>query len=193
MSWDGGSEERSFRVLPNPQDPGITQGDYEEQFRFSLEVHEASQAIRESLSGIRDARDQAVAIVERAAEAERDTGRLPELLESMKAQLSPLEAQLTSTDDPAVPTGEQRPRGGGLDREYSTLFNFVNSGGGYGAGGAEGRPTSGAMERKRDLDQIWVPLQRRIQDTLESGVSAFNAEVARLGLEGIVIGRGGGS
>jgi hypothetical protein len=192
LSWEGGSEERSFRVLPNPQDPDITQADYEEQFRFSMEVHEASQAIRESLGRLRDARGQAEAIVERAAEAERDPGRLPELLETMKSQLSPLEAELTSMDDPTVPTGEQRPRGGGLDREYSTLFYFVNSGGGYGAGGAEGRPTAGAVERKRDLDQIWGPLQRRLQDTLESEVAAFNAEVARLGLEGIVIGRGGG-
>ena len=67
----------------------------------------------------------------------------------------------------------------------------MNSAGGYGAGGAEGLPTAGAIERKQDLDQIWEPLERDLQDTLESEISTFNAEVARLGLEGIVLAGGG--
>ena len=190
MSWDGGSEERFFEVLPNPSDPDITQADYEEQFRFTWDVQESSQAIRESLSRLRDARSQAEEIVKRATEAQRDLGRLPELLESMKTTFSPIEAELTATDDPTIPTGERRPVGGGLAREYGTLFNFLNSGGGYGAGGAEGRPTAGAVERKRDLDQIWEPLQGRLQSTLDTEVAAFNAEVTKLGLEGIVFRKG---
>jgi hypothetical protein len=191
LSWEGGSKERSFDVLPNPSDPDITQADYEEQFRFTWEVQVTSQAIRESLSSLRDARDQAEAIVMRATQAQRDLGRLSELLESLKANFAPIEAELTSTDDPTIPTGESRPIGGGLARDYGTLFNFLNSGGGYGAGGAEGRPTAGAIQRKRDLDQIWGALQRRLQSTLDTEVAAFNAEVTKLGLEGIVLREGG--
>ena len=77
--------------------------------------------------------------------------------------------------------------GGGLDREYSALFGHLNSGGGYGAGGTEGRPTAGAMEKKGELDRIWGELQPRLQRTLDAEVEAFNAEVERLGLVGIVI------
>lgn len=186
ISWDDLSDERPFRVLANPSDPNLTQADYQEQFRFTWEVQETSQAIRESLGDLRDTRDQADAIVRRATEAQRDLGNLPELFESMKNSFAPIEAELTATDDSTVPTGERRPKGGGLDREYSTLLYFVNSAGGYGAGGAEGRPTTGAMERKRDLDRIWEELRGRLQATLDSEVASFNTEVTKLGLEGIV-------
>jgi hypothetical protein len=99
---------------------------------------------------------------------------------------------MTSVDDPQTPTGVRRPRGGGLDREYNTLMYHMNSGGGYGAGGTEGRPTEGALQRKRDLDAQWAELKAELEVALEEEVGAFNREVARMGLEGILL-RGGGS
>lgn len=190
LSWDGGSEERTFRVLPNPKDTSVTLADYEEQFRVSMEVQETSQAVRDALSRLRDARDQAREIIERAEGAHRDVGTLPAMADSMRTKLAPMEAALTAVDDPTVPTGTRRPVGGGLDREYSTLFYHLNSGGGYGAGGTEGRPTAGALERKSDLDAQWSDLRTRLNAVLEEEVSGFNEEVARLGLDGIVLRRG---
>ena len=187
LSWEGGSDERSFRVLPNPGDPAVTLADYEEQFRVTMEVQETSREIREATERIRNVRDQTRDIIARAREAEKDVGRLPELADSLEARLRPFEADLTSVDDPTVPTGEVRPEGGGLDREYGSLMNHLNSGGGYGAGGTEGRPTAGAMEKTRDLDRLWTELRGRLDPVLESEIEAFNAEVARLGLAGIVI------
>jgi len=190
-SWEGGSLDRDFQVLPDPKDPSLTQADYLEQFRVSMEVQATAQAIREALRRLREARDQAREILQRARAAGRDTGRLPELADSLGARLGRVEGDLTSTDDSTVPTGVRRPKGGGLDREYGTLLNFLNSGGGYGPGGTEGRPTEGAMERKADLDRAWEELRGRLERTLDAEISAFNTEVARLGLEGIVLGRGG--
>jgi photosystem II stability/assembly factor-like uncharacterized protein len=191
MSWDGGSLDRAFQVLPDPKDPSLTQADYLEQFRVSMEVQATAQAIREALGRLREVRDQARGILQRARAAGRETGRLPELADSLAARLGRVEGDLTSTDDPTVPTGVRRPEGGGLDREYGTLLNFLNSGGGYGPGGTEGRPTAGAMERKADLDRAWQELRERLETTLDAEISAFNTEVARLGLEGIVIREGG--
>jgi hypothetical protein len=90
-------------------------------------------------------------------------------------------------DDSSVPTGVRRPRGAGLDREYGTLFYYLNSRGGYGGGSTEGRPTAGAMERKRDLDRTWSQVRTSLETLLDREVAAFNGEVARLGLGGIVL------
>jgi len=191
LFWEGGSEEQPLDVIPNPVDTELTAEDYREQFRVSMEVQQAASDIRDAISNLRDIRTQARAIQDRAREAGRDLGNLPELAETLTERLSPLEAILTFTDDPTVPTGEVRPRGGGLDREYGTLLNHLNSGGGYGAGGTEGRPTAGAMERKRDLDEVWADIRVRLKVVLDEEVSRFNAEVSRLGLVGIMV-RGGG-
>ncbi len=105
----------------------------------------------------------------------------------MEDSLGTVQSRLTSQDDSTIPTGERRPEGSGLDSEYGTLLYFLNSGGGYGAGGAEGRPTAGAMERKRDLDATWSELKATLQATLQARVAAFNEEVKKLGLEGIIV------
>jgi hypothetical protein len=172
-------------------DPEITAEDYQEQFRVSMEVQQTASDIREALAELRDVRGQVREILGRAREAGRDLGDLEARSQAMDDRLSPIEAILTSTDDPTVPTGEARPRGGGLDRDYGSLFGHLNSGGGYGAGGTEGRPTAGAMERKRDLDAIWADTGARLEAALAEEVARFNAEVSRLGLAGIVTGRGG--
>jgi hypothetical protein len=109
------------------------------------------------------------------------------MADSLEARLRIFEADLTSVDDLTVPTGVKRPEGGGLDREYGALLYHLNSAGGYGAGATEGRPTEGAKEKKRELDRIWSELKSRLDEVLETEVAAFNAEVARLGLAGIVM------
>jgi photosystem II stability/assembly factor-like uncharacterized protein len=191
LSWEGGSVERHFRVLADPRDPELTQADYDEQFRVSLEVADTAAAVRSALQGLRNVREQASGIVARARAANRDVGGLPALADSLTTRLASLEAELTTTDDASVPTGVRRPRGAGLQQEYGTLLYHLNSGGGYGAGGTEGRPTAGAMERQADLDRMWSGVRTRLEAFLEAEVAAFNAEVRRLGLEGIVLGRDG--
>jgi hypothetical protein len=43
------------------------------------------------------------------------------------------------------------------------------------------------MERKADLDLIWSGIRSRLDPLLDQLIADFNAEVARLGLEGIVV------
>jgi hypothetical protein len=43
------------------------------------------------------------------------------------------------------------------------------------------------LERKADLDAEWSALRARLEAVLDEGVTAVNAEVRRLGLEGILV------
>ncbi len=185
LAWDGGSEARTFRIRPNPQDPSLTGADYQAQFRTSLAVSETMAAIDTALERLRSARDQARDVVTRARQADRDVGALPELADSLAAELDRLETRLA---------GERTDRGeaglrtlAGLEDQYGSLMYHMNSGGGYGAGAAEGRPTAGALERKEDLDREWSRVRDRLETVLGEDVARFNEEVRRLGLEGVVV------
>jgi photosystem II stability/assembly factor-like uncharacterized protein len=185
LSWDGGSMDRTFEVLPDPKDTAISQADYQAQYRVSLDLWRSSEAVRAAVARIRSARTQARAVVKRAHTAGRDAGRLEALADSLDARLGPLEARLTS-----LPDGHGSTTEAGLEQEYSTLLYYLNSGGGYGGGSTEGRPTQGAMIRKRDVDGAWATLGGEVDTALRQSVAAFNAEVQRLGLAGIVLPEG---
>ena len=126
-------------------------------------------------------------VITTARGAERDVGDLPEIFKTMEEAFSVLEGELTSVDDVTVPVWERPSQGGGLDLEYGALLNNLNSGGGYIAGSTEGRPTPGAIEKKRDLDLVWTQAKSLVEAALDTQTTAFNAEVSRLGLVGIVI------
>jgi photosystem II stability/assembly factor-like uncharacterized protein len=185
LTWDDGSATRTFRVRPDPADPTMTAAAYEAQLRTSMAVSDTLAAIERAVERLRSVRDQAHDVVERARAAEQDVGRLPELADSLAARLDSLEA---------VIAGERTDRGepglravAGLQDHYGSLMYHLNSGGGYGAGAAEGAPTRGALERKADLDGEWNRARDRLVAVLERGVAELNAEVRRLGLEGVVV------
>jgi len=192
LSWDGGSQEESLTVSPNPRTPEITQADYLEQFRVTTEVYESSREVREALDVMDSVLEQASGLLARARGAGREVGSIPERLRSLEENLLVLKGELTNVDDPHVEVARVRPEGAGLSQDFGTLFNYLNGGGGYGGGSVEGRPTQGAMNRKADLEALWAELQPRVDLALEEGVAAFNAEVERLGLEGILLPRPGG-
>ncbi len=186
LSWDGGSQERSFRVLTNPRDPGVTEADYQAQFRTTMEVYRASREVREMIREMDRAMEEARGLIKRAREAEKGVGTLPELADAMEEALKPLKGELTSVDDPHVATGQERPQGAGLSEDYGTLKYYLNSGGGYGGGSVQGRPTQGALDRKGHLDAAWARLKPQVEEALQELVAAFNTEVTRLGLAGII-------
>jgi hypothetical protein len=63
MTWDGGSTERTFQVLPDPNDPDLTQDDYDEQFRVTMAVQDTTEVVRAALGRLRDPRRQSGEIV----------------------------------------------------------------------------------------------------------------------------------
>jgi photosystem II stability/assembly factor-like uncharacterized protein len=188
LSWDGGAVARGLRVRSDPLNPTLTRADYEAQYRTTLEVAAMAAEMRELARRVERARGQAEEIISRALEAERDVGRLPELLDAVDRELAPLTARLEAPGRPELPVAQAPPAGAGLRAEVGTLLYYLNSGGGYGAGGAEGRPTAGGLRRKADLETAWVELLGALEPALDGAYESFNAEVVRLGLEGIVTG-----
>jgi hypothetical protein len=185
MSWDGGSAERPLRVVPDPRDPAVTQADYDEQFRVSMEVADTLAAVRAAVARIRSVRQQADSLVAWAAEGGRDTARLRTLVDALADPLADLERALASVDRTDGPAGRRTLAG--LDRQYGSLLSHLNSSGGYGPGSTEGRPTAGALERQVDLDARWRELEARLGRVLATELAAFNAEVARLGGDPVVV------
>jgi hypothetical protein len=153
----------------------------------TMEVQHTLSEFRNALRRLRETREQAREVISTARAAQREVGDLPELLEAMEAAYAVLVGELTSVDDVTVPVWKRPSQGGGLDLEYGALRNNLNSGGGYTMGSTEGRPTTGAMEKKRDLELVWTEVKGRVESALDTRTTAFNAEVSRLGLVGIVI------
>lgn len=183
LTWDGGSQSRSFRVLPDSRDPDLSLADYQAQFHTSMEVRDTLRAVEAAVAELRDVRTQARDLVAGVRAEGDEPGRLPVLADSLEAQLNAIERELTAVPDSSGPAGVRQPPG--IQQEYGSLMYHLNSGGGYGAGSTEGRPTAGALERKRDLDREWARLRDHLLDVMASHLAAFNAEAHRLGLDGV--------
>ena len=147
-----------LQVVADPRDPGLTQADYDEQFRVSVEVADSSAAVRTALVRLRGVRSEADSL--RSAASDRAAP-----LDEFIAQLDAVERELTLVPVEGGPIGVRE--GEGLDRQYGTLFGFLNGGGGYGPGSAEGRPTLGSLQRQRDLDQTWADVSQRLRVLLD--------------------------
>ncbi len=157
LSWDGGSSEVPLRVVADPRDPGITQADYDEQFRVSVQVADSADAVRSQLERLRDVRAEADRLRAGASEA-ADIARFI-------TDLDAIEKELTLVPVEGGPAGVRE--GLGLDRQYGSLLGFLNGGGGYGPGSAEGRPTPGALQRQRDLNAAWTDVSARLRALLD--------------------------
>ena len=181
----GGEQVRPFRVLPDARAPEVTQADYEEQLRVTRAVRATSDSVEAAVRSLRSAREQAAELIRRARAADRETGRLPALADSLEAALEPIERALTAVPDTSGPRGLRTPAG--LNQQLGSLIYYLNSGGGYGAGATDGRPTPGALQRQRELDAEWARLRARLDAVFDRELAAFNSEVARLGVGGVVV------
>jgi hypothetical protein len=179
LTAEGLSETRSVRVTGNPLNPEVSQADYEAQFRLASAVRDTLDAIYRAVETIRNIRDQAGALVERARAGNRELGRVAELRDSLATRLTAIEAEL-------VRPAQVRANPARLDNQYNSLLGFVAGTGGYGPGSAESRPTAGAVERQRDLDIRWGAVRGRLNRALAAELATFNAEAGRLGLGGVI-------
>jgi photosystem II stability/assembly factor-like uncharacterized protein len=179
LTWDGGMAERELRVVPDPLDPDVTLADYEEQFTVSMSVAERLDEIRTTVDRLEDVHAQADSLIAWAEATGSGAASVAEQARSFVGTLEQLEHRLTARDTDEGPSGMRTIAG--LDRQYGSLLGNLNSGGGYGGGSTEGRPTEGALERKRDLDAEAGVLLRATTNLLEQELPTLNAEVLRLG------------
>lgn len=186
LTANGVTQSRSFRLLPDPRLTHVTQADYEEQFRVATQVRDSINAVTAAIETIRSLKEQADRVVEQAGRIDR----APEV----RPAADSLAARLTGVEDGLIQSKSRSNQdpirfAGRLDNQLAELYGYVTGTGGYIAGGAEGRPTRGAMERLTDLQQTWAPLRARLQEVIDRDLPAFNALLQRLGLGALVVPR----
>jgi len=186
LTANGVTMENPFRVLADPRLTTITLADYDEQFRIAVQVRDSINVVTRAIETIRSLKEQADRAVEQAGRIDRAADVKP-AADSLARKLTAVEGGLIQSKSQS---GQDPIRfAGQLDNQLAELYGYVTGPGGYIAGGAEGRPTRGAIERLGDLQQSWAPLRARLQEIIDRDLVAFNALLQRLGLGAIVVPR----
>jgi photosystem II stability/assembly factor-like uncharacterized protein len=183
LTAHGTTMEKAFRVLGDPRLTNITQADYDEQFGIAVQVRDSINAVTHAIETIRSLKEQATRAVEQAGRIDRAS--------EVKPAADSLAQKLTGVEDGLIQSKSESGQdpirfAGRLDNQLAELYGALTGPSGYIAGGADGRPTRGAMERLADLQQTWAPLRAQLQQIIDRDLVAFNALLQRLGLGAIV-------
>jgi len=184
LSVDGDTRAQSFEVLKDPRLEQVTQQDFLEQFRLAI-------AIRDTLNQVYDAIRQTQAVREQVAAAQErveDAGLADEfegMADSIATDLTTVEETLTQTKNQSGQDPIRFPPM--LDNQIVALYEYVTGVDGYRYGGAEGRPTQGAMDLFADLNLSWVAVRDRLDLILSTDVNEFNAMLEQSGVPAITV------
>jgi photosystem II stability/assembly factor-like uncharacterized protein len=175
---NGVTQTRTFTVVH------ITEADYDAQFRAAVAVRDTMNAVNRAVEAVRAVKEQAARAVELAGRLDR-AAELRPAADSLTKKLTDVESELIqsrsqSDQDPIRFAGK-------LDNQLAELYGNLTGVDGYIAGGADGRPTAGALERTRDLERQWAPLSARLREILDRDVPAFNDLAARIGVAPVVL------
>jgi hypothetical protein len=184
LSVGARSQTQPLRLLADPRLPNVAQADYEEQLRVALQVRDSLNAVYSAISTVRDVRAQTETVLSKAREMGRATELAP-LADSLTAHLNAVEDELVQRRSQS---GQDPIRfGGRLDNQYAELYGNLTGTNGYIAGGPEGRPTRGAVQRMQELNTQWMAVHQRLLRILETEVQALNAAAQRAGIPAIAV------
>ena len=180
--------ERDFELLADPRIPEVTAASYDQQFRVAIQARDSITSITRAIEDLATIREQVEVVMERARAAERDADlqALADTLADKSVGVTDdlMQTRNRSNQDPI----RFPPR---LDNQWMELYRRVTGTDGYIAGGAEGAPHAGTLERLDDLLTEWEAVRVRYIDLLENELARFNEAVERLGLPAVVLPRRG--
>jgi hypothetical protein len=180
----GKTQTRSFNVLADPRLDNVTQQDFDEQFRLSIQVRDAMNELYGSIRRVRDVREQLKAVAERARSAGYGG--------SIQTEADAIVEKLTEVEEIMVQTKNKSgqdpirfaPR---LEMQFVALYENVTGVDEYRSGGPEGKPTPGAYERFEDLKTEWNEAKGRLQSILDSEITRFNQTLQSEGVPPIML------
>jgi hypothetical protein len=185
LTVDGGpAQERSLRLLADPRIPEVTAAEYAEQFRVAMQIRDSITAVTRAIETLSAVREQVVAVLEKA-EVAGQADQLRPLGDTLQTKSTEVHEELQQTKNQSGQDPIRFPPR--LDNQWVELYNNVTGVDGYIAGGPEGRPLPGAMERLRDLNADWEGVRQRYQAILQNELRRFNQTVERLGLPAVVL------
>jgi photosystem II stability/assembly factor-like uncharacterized protein len=188
LTANGETLTQSFEVLKDPRLDHVTQRDFDEQFRLSIAVRDTLNQMYAAIRQTQSVSDQVVSAMERVEEAGL-TDEFGGIADTITAGLTDVEEAMTQTKNQS---GQDPIRFAPmLDSQFLSLYEYVTGVDGYRYGGAEGRPTQGAIDLFADLNLRWVVLRDRLSVILNSDVNEFNELLRNNGVPGVTVpGRG---
>lgn len=185
MSIDGSvaaTEELELRA--DPRIPEVTAADYAEQFRVASAVRDSITAVTRAIETLTAIRDQVEGVMDKA-DASGQAEVLEPLADTLQEKATSVHEELMQTKNQSGQDPIRNPPR--LDNQWVELYNAVTGVDGYIAGGPEGRPLPGAMERFQDLNTDWAEVRGKVQSILQNELQRFNELVERLGLPAVVL------
>ena len=127
---------RPLEVVADPRAPGITQADYEEQYRLAAAIRDTATRVYDGLRRIRSVREQVVSIGERLGKADYPA-ELEEMTDTLNARLGAVEEELRQTKNESNQDAlRYAPK---LDTQYLNLYAYVTGEDNYRFGGPDGQ------------------------------------------------------
>jgi hypothetical protein len=188
LTTEGETQTRSFEVLKDPRLEQVTQSDFEEQFRLASAIRDTLNQVYDAIRQTQSVRDQVTAAQQRVEEAGL-AEQFGDLADTITTGLTEVEEALMQTKNQS---GQDPIRFAPmLDNQYVALYEYVTGVDGYRYGGAEGRPTQGAVDLFADLNLQWIDLRSQLMLILDTHVNEFNAMLQNNGVPGVTVpGRG---
>ena len=185
MSLDGSpAASEPLELLADPRIPEVTASDYAEQFRVAMTIRDPITAVTRAIETLTAIRDQVDGVMDKA-DAAGQADVLEPLADTLQEKATSVHEELMQTKNQSGQDPIRNPPR--LDNQWVELYNAVTGVDGYIAGGPEGRPLPGAMERFQDLNTDWAEVRGKVQAILQNELQRFNELVERLGLPAVVL------
>ncbi|HTM24806.1 MAG TPA: hypothetical protein VL225_06415 [Vicinamibacterales bacterium] len=173
ISSGGWSQEQTFRLNSDPRLPALSEADGAEQLKMALEVGNQIKTLYDTLAKLRDAKQQASQIAQKAGAGSAVAGAAKTLTDKIVA----VEGDLTQLQGEAGQDALNFP--GRLDNQWIALYsNLVQ---------LERKVNKSVKERYADLRAPTDDLMRRAQIALTADVAAFNAAASSAGAGTVVV------
>ncbi len=171
-------EEEPFELLADPRRPEVTRAQLLEQFEVGVRVRGRMEDLYQALRTLRSVREQAEAAGTRAEEGGFGE-ELKEMAEAMAGALEPIENRLLQTKAESGQDPINFPPQ--LDNQFGYLYRHIAN--------AYGPPTAQEMERLVELEAVLARIRGELAAALDMHLEPFNAKVAELGVDPVVLPR----
>jgi hypothetical protein len=173
MTSGAWSQEQSFRLATDPRLPQMTEAEGAEQLKMAMEVGGRIKDLYDTLAKLRDVKQQASQIADKAGAA----SPVAAAAQKLSAQLAAVEGDITQLRGEAGQDALNFP--GRIDNQWIALYSNIVQ--------LERRPNKSVKERYTDLRPQTDDLMERAAGVLKADVDAFNAVAARAGTPAITV------
>jgi hypothetical protein len=169
-SW---SQEQAFRLNTDPRQPAMTDADGAELTKMSLDVGNQIKVLYDTLAKLRDAKQQAAAIAEKAGAG----SSVASAAKTFTDRIIAVEGDLTQLQGEAGQDALNFP--GRLDNQWVALYSNVSQ--------LERKLNKSVKERYADLRAPTDVLMRRAQAVLTTDLATFNDAASKAGAATVVL------